>query len=106
MEWIFDWLNKNANNYRKISVLPGVSKILEKAVKHQFMKYLEDNNLLTDKQFGYRCKQSTELVTILFIDNLRKAGNKGLLSGALFIDILKAFDMLGHDNLLYKLIWC
>lgn len=93
----------DANNYRPISILPVVSKILEKAVQHQLMNYLEENNLLTDKQFGYRRKRSTELATTLFIDTIRKAGDKGLLSGAVFIDLSKAFDTLGHDNLLWKL---
>jgi len=93
----------DANNYRPISVLPVVSKILEKAVQHQLMDYLEKNHLLSQKQFGYRRKRSTELAATLFADNIRKESDKGLVSGAVFIDLSKAFDTLGHANLLRKL---
>ena len=93
----------DANNYRPISVLPVVSKILEKTVQYQLMDYLEKNHLLSEKQFGYRRKRSTELAATLFADNIRKESDKGLVSGALFIDLSKAFDTLGHGNLLRKL---
>lgn len=93
----------DANNYRPISVLPVVSKILEKAVQQQLTNYLEENNLLSTKQFGYRKNRSTEIAATLFIDNIRKACDKGLVSGAIFVDLSKAFDTLGHENLLYKL---
>lgn len=92
-----------ANNFRPISVLPVISKILEKAVQQQLVEYLETNHHLSDSQFGYRKKRSTKVATTLFIDNLRKACHKGLVSGALFIDLSKAFDTLGHANLLLKL---
>ena len=44
------------NNFRPISVLPVISKILERAVHHQLVQYLEDNNILSKNQFGYRKK--------------------------------------------------
>ena len=93
----------DANNYRPISILPVVSKILEKAVQQQLMDHLESNNLLSDKQFGYRKQRSTDIAATLFTDNIRKACDKGLVSGALFIDLSKAFDTLGHHNILTKL---
>ncbi|XP_057299458.1 uncharacterized protein LOC130630077 [Hydractinia symbiolongicarpus] len=90
-------------NYRPISVLPIVSKILERAVHHQLIDYLESNNLLSRNQFGYRRKRSTEMATTLLTDNIRKEVDSGNLVGAIFVDLSKAFDTLSHGLLLSKL---
>ena len=83
--------------------MPVLSKILEKAVHQQLMEYLETNNLLSDLQFGYRRKRSTDLATVLLADSIRRAGDEGKLTGAVFLDLSKAFDTLGHDRLILKL---
>ena len=91
------------NNFRPISILPAVSKILEKAVHQQQMTYVEGNNLLSENQFGYRSMRSSELATAIFTDAIRKAADNGLITGAVLLDLSKAFDTLGHDQLLQKL---
>lgn len=93
----------NTDNYRPISVLPALSKLLEKAVHNQVSQYLEDNNLLNNFQFGYRAKRSTQLATTLLVDDIREAAEKGQLVGALFLDLSKAFDTISHDVILEKL---
>ena len=94
---------ESPDNYRPISVLPVLSKVLEKVVHNQLSQYLESNDLLSDKQFGYRKNRSTELATTLLIDNIRKAADAGKMTGAVFIDLSKAFDTLGHATILAKL---
>ena len=47
--------------------------------------------------------RSTELATTLFTDFIRKSADSGLMTGAVFLDLSKAFDTLGHDRLLQKL---
>ena len=82
------------DNYRPISVLPVLSKILERFVHTQLMEYLEKNSLLSSKQFGYRKKRSTEIAITIFVDNVRKAVDNGNLVGAVYIDFSKAFDTI------------
>jgi len=90
-------------NYRPISVLPVMSKILEKAIHTQLKTYLEQNNLLSNKQFGYRAGRSTETAVTLFLDDIRKEIEKGKLVGAAFMDLSRAFDTLSHATLMSKL---
>ena len=51
---------EDVNNYRPISILPTVSKIMEKWIHLKFMNYLNDNKLLHEKQSGFRAGHSTE----------------------------------------------
>lgn len=90
-------------NYRPISVLPILSKVLEKAVHTQLSTFLETNKLLNDSQFGYRENRSTDLASALLIDNIRRNGDSGLLTGTLFLDLRKAFDTINHDLIIKKL---
>jgi len=64
-------------NYRPISLLPILLKILEKVVYSQLVSYLESHNLLPDNQFGFRSKRSTELAVTYFTDIIRKEADNG-----------------------------
>ena len=90
-------------NYRPISVLPVLSKVFEKAVHYQFLQFLETNKLLSDSQFGFRKYRSTKLAAALLCDNIRKEMNNGNMIGAVYLDLSKAFDTIGHGLLLNKM---
>ena len=85
-------------NYRPNSVLPVLSKIMEKAVNLQVVEFLENNTVLSSNHFGYRKERSTELATALLLDQIDKEANNGNLIGKVFIDLSKAFDTLGHSR--------
>ena len=91
------------DNYRPISILPIVSKVIEKIVHKQLITFLEENKLLNSHQFGFRNKMSTEHAVTIFIDSIRKKVDQGNLVGACFIDLSKAFDTISHSKVLNKL---
>jgi retron-type reverse transcriptase len=91
------------DNYRPISILPVLSKVFERVVHRQLYAYLEENNLLSKNQFGFRTKSSTQHAVTKFSDSIRQNMDKGLMTGAIFIDLRKAFDTVDHARLLSKL---
>ena len=69
------------DNYRPISILPVLSKIIERAVHRQVMGFLEVDKLLSKFQFGFRPKLSTELAATLLFDEIRQHVDEGKLVG-------------------------
>ena len=76
---------------------------MEKCIYNQLTVYLEKNNLLSSRQFGFRNGKSTELAATLFFDDVHRAMDRGELTGTIFIDLSKAFDTVSHSVLLSKL---
>ena len=93
----------NVNNYRPISILPTLSKIIEKWTASKLMSYLDKYKLLHKNQSGFRKNHSTESALILMTDTWLKAINEGKLVGCAMIDFRKAFDLVDHNLLLNKL---
>ena len=80
------------SNYRPISVISHVSKILEKSVKTQLMSYLLRNNLLTSSQYAYIKGKSTQLALHTVIEKWLKNIDNGEITAACFLDLSKCFD--------------
>ena len=90
------------HNYRPISNISVISKLLERAVSSQLPEYLDDNNLMPPNQSAYRRSHSTETVlTAVFSDIISELdrGNLVLLS---MLDLSAAFDCVDHDILLNR----
>ena len=92
----------NASNYRPISILPTMSTILEKVVHSQSYDFLNSNNLISSKQFGFRTKLSTTPAFTSFADEVLLHMESGELCSAVFLDLTKAFDTVNHDVLMSK----
>ena len=91
------------NNYRPISILPSVSKILEKLVQVQLSDYIKCYSILSEAQSGFRKSHSTISTLIKVTDDWLAAMDQGLYTGAVFIDLRKAFGTVDPYILLNKL---
>ena len=90
-------------NYRPISLLPLLSKLIEKAIHIQTQEYLDKYGLLYKFQSGFRKKFSTDSCLVQLSDFIINGMDKGLHTGMILIDLKKAFDTLDHDILLEKM---
>ena len=93
----------NVGNYRPISLLPLPSKLIEKIVHEKLSKFLEDKNIISEKQSGFRKGFSTASAVADLTDDLFSAINTSEVSMAVFVDLKKAFDSVSHDILCSKL---
>ena len=91
------------SHFRPISVLPTLSKILERILYDQMVSHLNKYNLLTPHQSGFRSGYSTHDVLLYVTDKWIRAIDRGEYTGAVFLDLAKAFDTVDHAILCSKL---
>ena len=91
------------NNYRPISQLPTIAKILEKIVSNQLNNYLLTNKLIDDYKSAYRVNHSTETTVIHVIDNILRSLDVNKHIQLLLLDLSAAFDTLDHSILYTRL---
>ena len=90
-------------NYRPISLTSICSKLIEHIVYSSICKFLEDNDILTPRQHGFRPGHSCETQLILAIDDWSRALDLGLRTDVAIFDFSKAFDSVSHRRLLAKI---
>ena len=91
------------NNYRPISILPTISKIMERIIYNNLYSFLIENKLLSRYQFGFRSGHSCSDALLSIINEIFIKKNEGKKVCVLTIDISKAFDTVCHQILIYKL---
>ena len=90
-------------NYRPVSNLPFVSKVLEKAVSTRLQHHLDSNNLHDNVQSAYRSSHSTETALLLVHHDIVPALDDSKCSVLVMLDLSAAFDVLDHSNLFKRL---
>lgn len=90
-------------NYRPISLLPSISKILEKIVYNRLYSFLIKNNILIPHQYGFRKNFSTDYAILQLTDQIIESLAKKQHVIGVFMDLSKAFDTINHYILLRKL---
>ena len=91
------------NNYRPISLLPAMSKVIEIIIFNQLSEHLENNKLLNSSQYGFRSGHSTDYAALELIDRLITKMDRNEVPINIYLDLSKAFDIIDHFILIDKL---
>ena len=100
--------SQHCANYRSISLLPVISKLLGKVVHKRLYSFMHMQNIFFPSQFGFRQKHSTINVITEFTSNVLSSRDKKEHTAGVFLDLSKAFDTINHGTLLKKnsTLWC
>ena len=90
-------------NYRPISLLPLVLKIIEKSIYFQIEDFFNKKKLIYMYQSGFRTNHSANLCLVQLIDFVATGMDKQMHTGMILVDLQKSFDTLDHGFLLEKL---
>ena len=87
-------------NYRPVSNLVFIGKLVERVVDIRLQEHIDNNDLNIKEEYGYKQSHSTELLLTWVTDNLLKACDKKMASVVLLLDLSAAFDTVDHEKLL------
>ena len=96
-------MTNDLNNYRPVSNLCFIAKILEKVVLSQVSSYLNSHNLYNTCQSAYRPGHSTETALLKVVNDLFLSLNKGNISVQALLDFSSTFDTIDHPILVHRL---
>ena len=90
-------------NYRPVSLLPTLSKIIERVVYNQIIEHIGKHGTLYEYQSVFRSKYSANTCLAHLFNQILKGFESGKSTGMILIDLQKVFDTLDHDILLDKM---
>ena len=91
------------SSYRPINLLDTIGKLFEKILLARILHVVNERGLMRDEQFGFRPRHSTSLQLTRLVERITRNFGEKRLTGAVFLDVDKAFDTVWIDGLLYKL---
>ena len=93
----------SVSNYRPISLLSSLSKILEKVMHNRLYSFFQSKDMFYKHQYGFRQKHNTIDAITKIIDDIAKSYDAKQSTLAVYCDLSKAFDTIDHNILLQKL---
>jgi len=96
-------VHPNMNNYRPISNLPFLSKILENVAASQLRSYLNANGLFEPFPSGFRSSHSTGTALLRVVNDILLSMDSGLINILILLDLSSAFDTVCHEILISRL---
>ena len=90
------------SNYRPVSLTSIVCKVLESIIRDNVISHMNENNLFSQKQFGFLSRRSTVLQLIRVLDIWSEILDQGGSLDVIYMDFMKAFDKVPHRRLVYK----
>jgi len=94
---------RELQNYRPISLVSAIAKLIEKCAKLQFHRFITDKNALSVNQYGFRDNVGCQDAIVSLSNIIYKSLDRGKKCLCIYLDIAKAFDSISHDLLLRKL---
>lgn len=94
----------NPSNYRPISLLSSLSKLLERAILSRLEQHLETAHVIPDEQFGFKHGHSTNHQLVRLISHIKSGFHNKQSSGMILLDVEKAYDSVWHDAILHKML--
>ena len=91
------------SNYRPISILSQLSKILEKIIYNRLMQFIQNNNIINTTQYGFIKKHNTTQATLDIYNHIMENKKENKAINTLFLDLSKAFDTIEHSIIISKL---
>ena len=91
------------SNYRPISLLPIIAKLLDTIINDQLMKHLLEHNLISPTQYAFRPHSNTTLALQAVLNDIHERKRKHQPILAIYVDLSKAYDTVSHPKLLQKL---
>lgn len=91
------------SNYRPISLLPTMSKILERVILSRIESHLESRTVIPRQQFGFKRGHSTNHQLVRLTQSIQQSFARGQSVGMILLDVEKAYDSVWQDAILHKM---
>lgn len=91
-------------SYRPISLLSSIGKLLERIILARLQPWLEDAAAIPNEQHGFRAQHSTAHQLMRVTKYITQGFNRRQATGAILLDVAKAFDKVWHDGIIYKML--